>query len=144
MANKMDLDGALENLNEFKKKVNVPIYPVSALKEEGIDEVLIKVADLLDTLPKKPLYEEEKFESHVLYQFKQEKPFTIHRENNTWIIRGEKVEKLLRMTKFQSDESALRFAHQLKRMGIDEELRKQGINEGDTVQILDYEFEYKE
>ena len=144
MANKMDLDGALENLNEFKKKVNVPIYPVSALKEEGIDEVLIKVADLLDTLPKKPLYEEEKFESHVLYQFKQEKPFTIHRENNTWIIRCEKVEKLLRMTKFQSDESALRFAHQLKRMGIDEELRKQGINEGDTVQILDYEFEYKE
>ena len=144
VANKMDLEGAKENLEKFKKKVNVEIYEISALLEEGIDKVLIKVADMLDNLPKKPLYEKEKFESHILYQFKQEKPFTIEKQNHKWIIRGEKVEKLLRMTKFSSDESALRFAHKLKKMGIDEELRKKGVEEGDTIQILDFEFEYKE
>ena len=144
VANKMDLEGAKENLTKFKEKVNSEIYEISALLEEGIDKVLIKVADMLDTLPKKPLYEEEKFESHILYQFKTEKPFTIEKQNHKWIIRGDKVEKLLRMTKFSSDESALRFAHKLKRMGIDEELRKRGVEEGDTIQILDFEFEYKE
>lgn len=144
VANKMDLEGAKENLIKFKEKVNSEIYEISALLEEGIDKVLIKVADMLDTLPKKPLYEEEKFESHILYQFKTEKPFTIEKQNHKWIIRGDKVEKLLRMTKFSSDESALRFAHKLKRMGIDEELRKRGVEEGDTIQILDFEFEYKE
>ena len=144
VANKMDMEGAEENLKELRKEVQSPIYPISALNSEGIDEVLMKVADLLDTLPKKPLYEEEKFESHVLYQFKKEQPFTIHKEGNTWMIRGEKVEKLLRMTKFQSDESAMRFAHQLRKMGIDDELRKRGAKEGDNIQILDFEFEYKE
>ena len=48
------------------------------------------------------------------------------------------------MTKFNTDESALRFATKLRKMGIDEELRKLGALEGDTIRILDLEFEYKE
>lgn len=144
VANKMDMEGAEENLRQFKEKIQAPIFPISAMKGEGLDEVLIEVANLLETLPKLPLYEEEKFESHVLYQFKKEKPFTITKENKTFVIHGEKIEKLLRMTKFQTDESALRFAHKLKKMGIDEELRKMGALEGDNIRILDFEFEYKE
>ena len=58
------------------------------------------------------------------------------------IIRYE-IEKLLRMTKF-TDEGARRFAKKLRRMGVDEDLQKMGIQEGDTVRILDFEFEYKE
>ena len=57
---------------------------------------------------------------------------------------GDELEKLLKMTRFNSDESALRFASKLKRLGIDDELKKLGAKEGDTVQILDQEFEYEE
>lgn len=145
IANKMDVPGAEENLKRFQEEIKVPIYPISALFNQGIDEALIALADMLETLPKKPLYEEKQFESHVLYRFQEEVPFTIHNEGNgVWVVRGDKVEKLLRMTKFSTDESALRFATKLRKMGIDEELHKLGAKEGDTIRILDLEFEYKE
>ncbi len=145
LANKMDLENAKENLEAFKKKVtNVAIYPISAMNKEGLEDAMIALVTLLDEIPKQPLYEEEKFESHVLYQFKHEKPFTIYNENGTWVVRGEQVEKLLRMTKFQTNESAQRFAMKLRKMGIDDQLREMGAKEGDTVRILDLEFEYKE
>ena len=145
IANKMDMPEAHEHLEAFKKKVtDVEIYEMSGITGEGIDPILLRLADLLDTIKKQPLYEPEKFESHVLYQFKEEKPFTITHEGNTWIIRGEKIEKLLRMTRFTSDEAAVRFANKLRRMGVDDELRRLGAKEGDTVQILDFEFEYQE
>lgn len=145
IANKMDVPGAEENLKRFQDEIKVPIYPISALFNQGIDRALIALADMLETLPKKPLYEEKQFESHVLYRFQEEVPFTIQNEGNgVWVVRGDKVEKLLRMTKFSTDESALRFATKLRKMGIDEELHKLGAKEGDTIRILDLEFEYKE
>lgn len=144
IANKMDVEGALENLEAFKKKVDAPVYPISAVNNEGIDKVLMKLADMLDTITREPLYEEEDVESHVLYKFEREQPFTISHEGNTWVIRGKEVEKLLRMTRFISDEAANRFASKLRKMGIDKKLRELGAKEGDTVQILDLEFEYKE
>jgi GTP-binding protein len=145
LANKMDLEHAEENLKKFQEKVkDVAIFPISAALNEGLDEALIALADMLDKIEKTPLYEEEKFESHVLYQFKKEQPFTIYKEGNSWVIRGDEVEKLLKMTKFQTDESAKRFANKLRKMGIDDKLRELGAQEGDTIRILDLEFEYKE
>lgn len=144
IANKMDMPNSEENLKEFKKQVkDTPVYPISALTNEGIDKVLMVMADMLDKIEKEPLYEDEKIESHVLYKFEREKPFTIHREGNVWVILGKEVEKLLRMTRFTTDEAALRFASKLRKMGIDDKLRELGAEDGDTVRILDYEFEYR-
>ena len=143
IANKMDMESAKHNLEEFKKKVDKEIYPISAITNEGIDEVINKLADMLDTIKKEPLYEEEKFESHILYKFEKEKPFTINREGNTWVIRGKEVEKILKMTRFSTDESVMRFANKLRKLGIDDKLRELGAEDGDNVRILDFEFEYK-
>ncbi len=143
IANKMDMPNSKENLNKFKKAVNCEVYEISAIKGEGIDKVLIKLADMLDKIKKEPLYEEEKFESHVLYKFNDEEPFEIHKENNIFVVTGEKIEKLLKMTWFSADESARRFSNKLKRLGIDDKLKEMGIQEGDIVRILDYEFEYR-
>lgn len=143
IANKMDMPAALTNLENFKKQIkDIPIYPVIANSGEGLNEVIEALASKLETIAKEPLYQAERFESHVLYKFKEEKPFTIVKED-AWIIKVEKVEKLLKMTKFNTDEAANRFARKLKKMGIDEELAKLGAQEGDTVRILDFEFEYK-
>lgn len=143
IANKMDMPKAFENLKEFKKKTDVEVFEMSAINGNGIDKIINKLADMLDTIKKEPLYEEEKFESHVLYKFKEEQPFTITRDNKTWIIKGEQVEKLLKMTKFTTDESALRFSNKLRRMGVDDKLKELGAEEGDTIKILDFEFEFK-
>ena len=143
IANKMDIESSKNNLKEFKKKVKAEIFEISALTSEGLDEVLLKLADMLDELPNTPLYEEEAFESHVLYKFKKEEPYTITKEDDVWVIRGNEVEKVIKMTNFYTEEAVERFAKRMRRMGIDDRLRELGAEEGDKVRILDFEFEYK-
>ena len=142
IANKMDIESSKKNLEEFKQKVKVPIYEVSAIQNKGLDEVLKALKELVKNTKDEVLFPEEVQESHVLYKFKKEKPFTIIKENNTYIIKGATVEKLFQMTNFNTEESFFRFSNKLRRMGIDDELEKMGIEEGDIVKILDYEFEY--
>ena len=142
IANKMDMESAKENLKEFQKKVDKEIYPISALTNDNLNPVLIKLADLVDKEPNTPLYDEENYLSHVLYKFENEKPFTIEKENDYYVIQGKQVEKMFKMTNFQSDEGIERFIRQLRKLGIDEELEKMNIEDGSIVKILDYEFEY--
>ena len=144
IANKMDLPGASYNLLEFKKKVDLDIYEVSAATNKGLQEVVNKLADILDSIPSNPLYDDSQIESHVLYKFKKEEPFTITKEDDVWVIKGEEVEKIFKMTKFSSDEAAYRFAKKLKRMGIDDKLRELGAESGDQVRILDFYFDYRD
>lgn len=143
IANKMDMEKAKENLENFKKKVDAPIYPVSAISNEGLEDVLTHLADMLDEIPVTPLYEEEAFESHVLYKFKKEEPYTIVKENDEYVIRGEEIEKLFKMTKFTTEEGIQRFTNKLRKMGIDDKLVEMGCKEGDMVRILDFYFEFK-
>lgn len=143
IANKMDLEGTKENLERFKEKYNVPVYEVSAITNKGLDKVLVKIADELDNIKEEPLFSDEAFESHVLYKFKKEQPFTITRDNDIYVVKGKEIEKLFHMTKF-TDEGAIRFARKLRKMGIDDKLLEMGAKYGDKVQIEDLIFEFKE
>lgn len=142
IANKMDIEGSKENLERFKQKVNKEVFEISALTNTGLNDVLTRLADLLDEIPKTELYDEEKFESHVLYKFKKEEPYTITKEDNEWVIKGEEVEKIFRMTQF-TDEGLSRFSKKIRKMGIDDRLIELGVQEGDKVRILDFVFEYR-
>ena len=145
IANKMDIPGAKENLEEFKKKVDVEIYEISAATNQGLDKVINRLADLLDEIPSNPLYDESQIESHVLYKFKKEEPFTIRKEEDgVWVIEGKEVERIFKMTKFSSEEAVYRFSKKLRRMGIDDKLQELGAEEGDQVRILDFYFDYKD
>ena len=146
IANKMDMESSEKNLEEFKSKLKdekIEVFGITAILGEGLDEVVIALADLLDQIPSAPLYEEEKFESYILYKFKKEEPYIITKEDNIWVIRGKEVEKLLQMTRFNTDEAVARFANKLRKMGIDDKLKALGAEEGDIVRIMDYEFEFK-
>ena len=142
IANKMDLESSKENLKKFKEKVNKEVYEISAINNQNLDKIINVLADLVKNTEADILYDEEIQESHVLYKFKREKPFTIIKEGNVYTIKGDKVEKIFKMINFNTEEAISRFAKKLRSMGVDEELEKQGIKEGDIVRILDYEFEY--
>ncbi|MBQ7141206.1 MAG: GTPase ObgE [Bacilli bacterium] len=145
IANKMDIPGAKENLEKFKSlEPSVKVFEMSAIYRDGIDEILTELADMLDKIEVEPIYEESKFESHVLYKFKKEQPFKITKDSDdTWVVSGDEIEKLFRMTKFNSDDSIKRFSNKLRKMGIDDKLYELGAQEGDSVRILDYIFELK-
>lgn len=145
IANKMDLDGAKENLEEFKKKVDAEIFEISAATHTGLQKVVDRLADLLDEIPDNPLYEDTEIESHFLYKFKKEEPYTITRDSDgTWVISGKEVERIFKMTKFNSEEAIYRFAKKLRRLGIDAKLESLGATDGDQVRILDFYFDYKD
>ncbi len=144
IANKMDMDSSKENLKEFKKKVkDVKIFEVTALIGEGLDDVMDYLGNKLDEIKEEKLVDDESTESFVLYKFKKEVPFTIEKENDVYVVKGKEVERLLEMARFGTDEAERRFANKLRKMGIDDELVKMGIEEGDKVRILDTEFEFK-
>ena len=146
IANKMDLPDAKENLKRFKEAYpELPIVEVTAMNAEGTEEMIIKLADMLEQVELEPVYEETSYESHIIYKFKNEKPYTISRDDSgVWIIKGAEIEKLLKMTKFYEDEGAQRFARKLRGMGVEDELERLGAERGDDVQILDFVFTFKE
>ena len=143
IANKMDINGASDKLVEFKKQVNVPVYEVSAINNQGLDEVMRALAELVKNTKDDVLFDDNEQESHVLYKFQEEKPFTIVKDNDVFVIKGDKVEKLFLMTNFNTEEALVRFSNRLRKMGIDDALIDAGIEEGDIVRILDYEFEWR-
>ena len=146
VANKMDLPDAQANLDRFKKEYpEVKVVEVSAMENYGLEEMIVKLADMLEDATLEPIYEETNFESHIIYKFKNEKPYTITRdESGTWVVKGDEIEKLLKMTKFQEDDSVRRFARKLRGMGVEDELEALGAVPGDDVLILDYVFTFKE
>lgn len=148
VANKMDMPDAEENLNEFKTKIaeDSPVFPISAVTKTGLRELLLAIADKLETTPEFPLNEilEQEDEDTVLYKYVADEPdFEISREpDGTFVLSGAKIERLFTMTNFERDASISRFARQLRAMGVDEALRKRGAKDGDIVRLLDYEFEF--
>lgn len=144
--NKIDMPSSKENIDKFRKEYpNEEVICTSTITMENINELKYKLRELLDKEEETDIYEENEYESYVLYEFKNEKPYEITRINDeTWLISGKNLETLLKRTRFNSDEAALRFARKLKNLGVDEELRNMGAKPGDTIRILNQEFELDE
>lgn len=144
--NKIDMPSSKENIDKFKKEYpNEEVICTSTITMENINELKYKLRELLDKEEETDIYDENEYESYVLYEFKNEKPYEITRINDeTWLISGKNLETLLKRTRFNSDEAALRFARKLKNLGVDEELRNMGAKPGDTIRILNQEFELDE
>lgn len=151
VANKMDMPDAEENLKLFKEKLNdeqALVFPISAITREGLDQLLFAVADLLETTPEFPMHEivDEDENRSVLYKHEAEpEDFKITRDDDgAFVLSGYTLERLFKMTDFNFDQSIRKFARQMRGMGVDDALRERGAKDGDTVRILDFEFEFLE
>jgi GTP-binding protein len=149
VANKMDMPEAEENLKKFKEQLteDYPIFAISAVTRKGLRELLFATADKLEQTPEFPLEQEEETGVHrVIYKHEKDvDAFKISRESDgSFVVSGEKVEKLFKMTDFSREESVRRFSRQLRGMGVDDALRKRGAKDGDIVKLLEFEFEFIE
>ncbi|XJZ26357.1 GTPase ObgE [Bacillota bacterium Lsc_1132] len=149
VANKMDMPVAVENLEKFKERLteDFPIFPISAITKKGLRDLLFAIADKLEETPEFPLEQQEESGVHrVVYKHEADPDaFTITRDSDgSFVISGEKVEKLFKMTDFSREESVRRFSRQLRGLGVDDALRSRGAKDGDTVKLLEFEFEFIE
>lgn len=148
VANKMDMPGAEENLVEFKKKIgeDVKVFPISAVSRQGLKPLLFEIADLLEVTPEFLLYEldDEQSDATVLYKHKkQSDEFVITRDDDgAFVLSGNTIERLFKMTDFSREDGIRRFARQLRAMGVDEALRERGAENGDIVRLLEFEFDF--
>src|SRR5574344_556508 len=141
IANKMDLPQAENNLKNFKKKYpKLKIYPLSAALNDGLNHLIKDLNELVKISSLNTV----KNDSYKVYKCDKNKPFHIKKEGNVWVITGKDVEELFKMTRFNEEESVIRFARKLKGMGIDRELLSLGAKYGDEVKILDYIFNFQE
>lgn len=154
VANKMDMPDSEENLAAFKEKLaanydefdDMPmIFPISSLAHQGLENLMDATAELLANTEEFLLYDETDMqEDEAYYGFNEdERPFEITRDDDaTWVLYGDKLEKLFVMTNMERDESIMKFARQLRGMGVDEALRERGAKDGDIVRIGNFEFEF--
>ena len=145
VASKMDEEGAKENLKRFEKATKVKCIPVSALTDEGIDELVYKLADLVEQTPPFPLYDSqsEELDNKVYTLPEEEKEFEIkHPELHTWVITGDKIVKFYRMTNITTDEGMMVLLTKLRKLRIDDKLEELGAEDGDTVILDDFSFDF--
>ena len=142
-ANKMDVTGAEEKLREFEEQVEgYEIFPVSAVTGEGLNKLIYRAYELLKTVPDEIVGEEPEEEQIKITKVEEEAKFTVRREGNLFYILGDEIDKIYHKTQFSSDEAMLRFIKILESMGVVDELRRQGAQDGDTVVVKDIEFDF--
>lgn len=143
VASKMDEDGALDLLKEFKSKVKAKIYPISCLTNENIEEFKKGCYLKLQDCPNLTLEDLQEKEAIKVYSLKEEESFNIEKVNsNTFRIYGEKIEKYYAMINLSTDEGILKLISHLRHIGVDDRLEQLGAKNGDTVILCDFEFEY--
>ena len=141
VANKMDIPEAQENYERLRAEFGHLVHAVSAVTGLGVNALVEETFHLLQSVPRDIVISGEE---PVIRRFEEEEAFRIERVNGVFEVSGKRIEKLLAMTNFNTDEGLRRFQMIVEKMGLEEALRRQGIKPGDTVKIDDFEFEYSE
>lgn len=145
--NKIDMPEVLERWPGVEKQLlehgaggDIQPIAVSALARTNVRELLFKAAQALANLP-------EEIEETPLPVYRLEadpQAFSIQEEDQGWRVSGEAIERAAAMTYWEYDQSVRRFQRILQSLGIDEQLRSLGVEEGDTVLIGEFELEWSD
>ncbi|MCR5627443.1 MAG: GTPase ObgE [Lachnospiraceae bacterium] len=147
-ANKTDVmqnkEGETDNLtrikNEFEPK-GYKIFPISAVTGQGVKELIYYVNGLVKEAPETVKYEQEYFPEEYI---SETLPYTVTYDPKAhmYVVEGPRIDKMLGYTNLESEKGFMFFQKFLKDIGAIDQLKEQGINEGDTVKIYGYQFEY--
>ena len=147
VANKMDILDDIDIYNNFKSELEnrgYKVYSMSAATLSGVDEILntisqmLKDAEEVDLFDEEDIYDETKVISENIDEIK------VYKENDIFIVEGNRLAKLLYSVDFEDMESIRYFQSIMEKTGVFDKLRSIGVQDGDTVRIYDLEFEYYE
>lgn len=143
VATKADIiqdDTLYKDLEKLAEKENMELFKISAASGQGVKELMNHVSEILKDLPKDDL---NQVDEKVLYTLnKEEDDFEIEVKGREYIVSGPAAERIMRRVNIQDRESMHYLQKCLENTGIFAELKEKGIREGDTVKILDWEFEW--
>lgn len=143
-ANKIDMLGDsdnLERLQAYMEERGQEVYPICAMTGEGMEFLLERLWDLLETYVEEP----EEIAEEVVYKAQDKPDFEVKRaDDGAFVITGPRIENLVAMTNFDDDQSLRRFQRIWRYMELDKLLKEKGIQDGNTVRICEMEFEYHE
>ena len=147
VANKMDILDDIDIYNNFKTELEnrgYKVYSMSAATLSGVDEILNTISQMLKDAEEVDLFDEEDIydETKVISQNIDE--IKVYKENDIFIVEGNRLEKLLYSVDFEDMESIRYFQSIMEKTGVFDKLRSIGVQDGDTVRIYDLEFEYYE
>ena len=148
-ANKTDViysedEDPVERIRAEFEPQGMKVFSISAVSGKGLKELLYYVRELLDALPKEAVVFEQEYDPNE-YNPNDNLPYTVEKseeEENTYVVEGPKIEKMLGYTNLDSEKGFAFFQKFLKEGGILEELEKAGIQEGDTVRMYGFDFDY--
>ncbi|MGN8885765.1 GTPase ObgE [Blautia sp. HCP28S3_G10] len=148
-ANKIDCifdenDNPVERLKKEFEPQGIKVYPISAVTGQGLKELLYGIKALLNEVPaERIVFEQEFFPEDALVT--ENLPYTIsvdEEDRSVFVVEGPKIEKMLGYTNLDSEKGFAFFQRFLKESGILEELEEAGIQEGDTVRMYGFDFDY--
>ncbi|MBQ8946877.1 MAG: GTPase ObgE [Lachnospiraceae bacterium] len=147
-ANKIDIipeeaEAVIGRLKEEFEPSGVEVMPISAVTGEGIKELLYKVGEMLNELPKERIVFEQEYDPEAELRFADE-PFTVEYDasENEYVVEGPRIEKMLGYTNLESEKGFTFFQKFMRENGILDQLEALGIEEGDTVRIYGLSFDY--
>jgi GTP-binding protein len=143
-ANKMDIPTARENISRLEEELSskgIKVFPVSAATGQGFDSLMQELVNMLDQLPPpEPFKPDFDWDSADI----EEEPFEIEIVDNVYTVYGPSIDRLLGRVNLDDYESMQYFQRALRKMGIIDALKSAGIEDGDTVQMNDLEFDFIE
>ena len=148
-ANKIDLlseEDRQEMIGKLKDRFEneqTKVYPISAATGEGIRQLLYHVSVLLDSLPKETIIFEQEYDPDTEL-ITENLPYTVSYDHKqkAYIVEGPKIEKMLGYTNLESEKGFAFFQKFIKESGVADDLEAAGIQDGDTVNIYGWSFEY--
>ncbi len=146
VANKTDIITDEDMYNEFCAEIErrgYKLFKISAATKAGVSDLMMYVSSILDSIPVPVLYEEDEDEETVI-TFEEEAPFTVKKDNDTYVVEGEWLKRLINSTNFEDNESLQYFQNALRKKGVIRALIEKGAGEGDLIRIYELEFEYIE
>lgn len=146
-ANKIDAlsdEAALMRLKEEFEPKGIRVFPMSAVTGQGVKELLYYVNDMLSKMESEPVVFQQEYFPEIELGSDNTLGHTVTVEDGVYVIEGPQIDKMLGYTNLESEKGFLFFQNFMKEKGILDELKEAGINEGDTVRIYGWEFEYYE
>ena len=137
----MEDEALLEKLRAHVEPLGYPLFALSAASHTGTRELVLKIAEKLSTLPPVTVYEPEYVPRPP--KLDTSAPLNITVDDNTYIVEGPWLERLMANVNFSDYESRMYFDKMLRQSGLFDRLEQMGIQDGHIVSMYDLEFEYQ-